>query len=130
MKTIASINTCSNGTTKPIPFKLYGNPDRRRRHPEPHRLPREQVGHAVFARRSTTSSSSKDSRPPQSSSTHFRELPKSPRKAMEDLRAHFSSQKQVVTLGRQVSNAEATLLQKARNFILQVSDFVASPDSR
>ena len=54
----------------------------------------------------------------------LRALPRSPRKAMEDLRAHFSSHKQVVTLGRQISNAEAALLQKARNFILQVSDFV------
>jgi type IV secretion system protein TrbE len=53
------------------------------------------------------------------------ELPKNPRKAIGDLRAHFSSQKRIVALGRQVSSAEAALLQKARSFILQVSDFVA-----
>jgi type IV secretion/conjugal transfer VirB4 family ATPase len=53
------------------------------------------------------------------------ELPKNPRKAVGDLHAHFSGQQQVVMLGRQVSNAEAILLQKARSFILQVSDFVA-----
>ncbi len=53
------------------------------------------------------------------------EFPKNPRKAACDLRAHFSSQKQIVALGRNVSNAEAALLQKARSFILQVSDFVA-----
>src|SRR6202789_2200608 len=54
------------------------------------------------------------------------EFPKNPRKAIGDLRAHFSSQKRVVVLGRQVSGAEAALLQKARSFILQVSDFVAA----
>ena len=53
------------------------------------------------------------------------EFPKNPRKAVGDLRAHFSSQKRVVVLGREVSSAEAALLQKARSFILQVSDFVA-----
>ena len=53
------------------------------------------------------------------------EFPKNPRKAIGDLRAHFSSQKRVVALGRQVSSAEAALEQKARSFILQVSDFVA-----
>ena len=53
------------------------------------------------------------------------EFPKNPRKAIGDLRAHFSSQKRIVALGRQVSSAEAALEQKARSFILQVSDFVA-----
>ena len=53
------------------------------------------------------------------------EFPKNPRKAVGDLRAHFSSQKRVVVLGREVSSAEAGLLQKAGSFILQVSDFVA-----
>ena len=53
------------------------------------------------------------------------ELPKNPKKAVADLRAHFSSQKQVVSLGQHVSNAEAVLLQKARSFILQVGDFLA-----
>src|SRR6202045_4500168 len=53
------------------------------------------------------------------------EFPKNPKKALADLRAHFSGQKQVVILGQHVSNAEAALLQKARSFILQVSDFLA-----
>src|SRR6202021_575305 len=52
------------------------------------------------------------------------EFPKTPKKALADLRAHFSSQKQVVVLGRHVSRAHAALLQKARGFILQVSDFL------
>jgi type IV secretion/conjugal transfer VirB4 family ATPase len=53
------------------------------------------------------------------------EFPKNPKKAVADLRAHFSSQKQVVVLGRHVASAQAALLQKARSFILQVSDFLA-----
>src|SRR6202790_5604835 len=53
------------------------------------------------------------------------ELTKNPKKAVADLRAHFSSQKRVVILGEHVSNAQAALLQKARSFILQVSDFLA-----
>jgi type IV secretion/conjugal transfer VirB4 family ATPase len=53
------------------------------------------------------------------------EFPKNPKKAVADLRAHFSGQKQTVVLGQHVSNAQAALLQKARSFILQVSDFLA-----
>src|ERR1700680_3429996 len=53
------------------------------------------------------------------------EFPKNPKKALSDLRAHFSGQKQIVVLGQHVSNAQAALLQKARSFILQVSDFLA-----
>ena len=53
------------------------------------------------------------------------EFPKNPKKALADLRAHFSSEKQTVVLGQHVSNAQAALLQKARSFILQVSDFLA-----
>ena len=52
------------------------------------------------------------------------EFPKDPKKAVADLRAHFSGEKQVVALGRHVASAEAALLQKARSFILQVSDFL------
>src|SRR6202795_3211314 len=53
------------------------------------------------------------------------DFPKNPKKAFSDLRAHFSGQKQTVVLGQHVSNAQAALLQKARSFILQVSDFLA-----
>src|SRR3984885_6044112 len=52
------------------------------------------------------------------------EFPKNPGKGLGDRGAHFSSQKRIVTLGRHTSNAETVLLQKARSFILQVSDFV------
>ncbi len=53
------------------------------------------------------------------------EFPKNPKKTLSHLWAHFSSQKQTVVLGEHVSNAQAALLQKARSFILQVSDFLA-----
>src|ERR1700676_3086548 len=53
--------------------------------------------------------------------TALAEFPKNPKKAVADLQAHFSSQKQVVALGQHVTNAEAVLLQKVRSFSLQVS---------
>jgi hypothetical protein len=53
------------------------------------------------------------------------EFSKKPKKALADLRAHFSSEKQVVVLGQRVSDAQETLLQKAHSFILQVSDFLS-----
>ena len=52
------------------------------------------------------------------------ELPRNPKKALSDLRAQFSGRKQTVVLGQHVSNAQTALLQKARSFILQVSDFL------
>jgi type IV secretion/conjugal transfer VirB4 family ATPase len=53
------------------------------------------------------------------------EFPKNPKKTAADLRAHFSGQKQVVVFGQHLAIAQAALLQKARSFILQVSDFLA-----
>jgi type IV secretion system protein TrbE len=53
------------------------------------------------------------------------EFRKNPKKAIADLRAHFSSQKQVDVLGQHIGDAQAALVQKARSFILQVSDFLA-----
>ncbi len=52
-------------------------------------------------------------------------LTSDPKRAIAELRAHFSTRKQTVVLGRHVSEAETTLLQKARSFILHVSDFLA-----
>jgi len=57
--------------------------------------------------------------------TAIAELPKNPKKALSDLQAHFSGKKRTVVLGQHVSNAQAALLQKARSFILQVSDFLS-----
>src|SRR6204780_954999 len=56
--------------------------------------------------------------------TAIAELPKNPKRALSDLQAHFSGQKRTVVLGQHVSNAQAALLQKARSFILHVSDFL------
>ena len=52
------------------------------------------------------------------------EFPKHPSKALGELRAHFSGQKQVVLLDREISKGQATLRQKVDSFILQVSDFL------
>jgi type IV secretion system protein VirB4 len=52
-------------------------------------------------------------------------FPTNPKKAFSDLRANFSSQRQIVVLGRHIDESQAVLLQKVRSFILQVSDFVA-----
>src|ERR1700691_2653128 len=43
------------------------------------------------------------------------EFPGNPKKALSDLRAHFSGQKQTVVLGQHLENAQAALLQKARS---------------
>jgi type IV secretory pathway VirB4 component len=53
------------------------------------------------------------------------EIPKNPKKAFARLAAHLSLKKQVATLGTQLSDAQAALLQKARSFILQLNDFLA-----
>jgi type IV secretion system protein VirB4 len=54
------------------------------------------------------------------------EFPRNPKRAIADLQGYFSSQKQAVVLGQHVASAEAALLQKARSFMLQVSDFLAA----
>ncbi len=56
--------------------------------------------------------------------TALAELTEHPQKAWTDLSAHFSSEKQVVVLGQHIDQAQAALLQKAKSFLLQVSDFL------
>lgn len=51
-------------------------------------------------------------------------FPKNPKAALAELGAHFSSEKQIIVLGRQVDTLQAAVVQKARSFILQVSDFL------
>jgi type IV secretion/conjugal transfer VirB4 family ATPase len=51
-------------------------------------------------------------------------LAKNPRKAVADLRALLSAHKPTVVMAQHVNNSQAALLQKARSFILQVSDFL------
>src|SRR5712692_5354040 len=52
------------------------------------------------------------------------QFPEHPRKALAELSARFFAKKQVLVLGNEISKAQATLLQKAESFILQVSDFL------
>ena len=53
------------------------------------------------------------------------EIPERPLEALRELRAWFSTQKQMVLEDRELSRAESILLQKARSFLLQVQDFVS-----
>lgn len=53
------------------------------------------------------------------------QFPTNPRKALADLSARFFAKKQVLVLGNEIAKGEAALLQKARSFVLQVSDFLA-----
>src|SRR6266852_4619029 len=52
------------------------------------------------------------------------EIPERPLEAFSELRARFSTQKQIVFEDRELSRAESILLQKTRSFLLQVQDFV------
>jgi type IV secretion/conjugal transfer VirB4 family ATPase len=52
------------------------------------------------------------------------QLSKRPRSALAGLRAWFSTKRQVVRLDGDLSRTHAALLQKTRNFVVQVSDFV------
>ena len=52
------------------------------------------------------------------------QFPKQPTKALRELRACLSTKKHVVLLDREISKAQAALLQKIESFILQVSDFL------
>jgi type IV secretion/conjugal transfer VirB4 family ATPase len=54
----------------------------------------------------------------------FAQFPQNPRKALAELSARFFAKKQVLLLGNELSKAEAVLLEKARSFNLQVSDFL------
>jgi type IV secretion/conjugal transfer VirB4 family ATPase len=53
------------------------------------------------------------------------ELTRNPKKAIAELRAHFSTKKNTVVLAHHVNEAQAALVQKARSFILQVCDFLS-----
>ena len=52
------------------------------------------------------------------------QFPLNPRKALAELSARLFAKKQVLVLGNEIGKAEAALLQKARSFTLQVSDFL------
>jgi len=52
------------------------------------------------------------------------EILKRPTEALSELLAYFSARKQVLLLDTEMGKHQATLLQKAESFILQVSDFL------
>jgi type IV secretion system protein TrbE len=56
--------------------------------------------------------------------TVLAQLPKHPGKTLAELSARFFTKKQVLVLGNEITKAEAALLQKARSFALQISDFL------
>jgi energy-coupling factor transporter ATP-binding protein EcfA2 len=54
----------------------------------------------------------------------FAQFSQNPRKALAELSARFFTKKQVLVRGNELSKAEAVLVEKARSFMLQVSDFL------
>jgi type IV secretion/conjugal transfer VirB4 family ATPase len=66
------------------------------------------------------------SRPKRRIGSALEKFPEQPAKALGELWTYFSTRNQVVLLDREISKAQATLLQKAESFILQVSDFLAA----
>jgi type IV secretion system protein TrbE len=64
------------------------------------------------------------SRPKHKIGSALAQFPENPAKACRELWAYFSSRKQVLFLDREITHAQAVLLQKAQSFILQVSDFL------
>jgi type IV secretion/conjugal transfer VirB4 family ATPase len=64
------------------------------------------------------------SRPKRKTGSALARFPEQPVKALGELWTYFSTRKQVVFLDREITKAQATLLQKAESFILQVSDFL------
>jgi type IV secretion system protein VirB4 len=64
------------------------------------------------------------SRPKRKIGSALAKFPEQPGKTFRELWTYFSTRKQIVFLDQEISKAQATLLQKARSFILQVSDFL------
>ena len=63
-------------------------------------------------------------RPSRRLSSAILEFPKRPGIALGELAGSLSTKKQVMLFGSELGKAQAVLLQKAENFILQVSDFL------
>src|SRR6202795_1990169 len=55
----------------------------------------------------------------------LQQIPKHPARALGELQAWFSTQKQVVLLDRELVKAQDALLQKVGSFLLQVADFLS-----
>lgn len=66
------------------------------------------------------------SRPKRKIASALAKFTEHPAKAISEIWAYFSTRKQVVFLDREITAAQATLIQKAESFILQVSDFLTA----
>lgn len=106
-----------------IPYKLYGNP-------VVDTAIKNRIAY-LSAKADTLFSLSvyyvilfEGSRAKRKIGSALEKFPEQPAKALGELWACFSTRKQVVLLDREISKAEAALLQKAESFILQVSDFL------
>ena len=106
-----------------IPYKLYGNP-------VVDTAIKNRIAY-LAAKADTLFSLSvyyviffEGSRPKRKIGSVLAKFPEQPAQALGDLWAYFSTRKQVVFLDREITKAQATLLQKAESFILQVSDFL------
>jgi type IV secretion system protein VirB4 len=106
-----------------IPYKLYGNPI-------VDTAIKNRIAY-LAAKADTLFSLSvyyviffEGSRPKRKIGSALAKFPEHPVKALGEIWAYFSTRKQVLFLDREITKAQATLLQKAQSFILQVSDFV------
>jgi type IV secretion/conjugal transfer VirB4 family ATPase len=66
------------------------------------------------------------SRPKRKIASALAKFTEHPAKAISEIWAYFSTRKQVVFLDQEITAAQATLIQKAESFILQVSDFLTA----
>jgi len=106
-----------------IPYKLYGNP-------VVDTAIKNRIAY-LAAKADTLFSLSvyyvilfEGSRPKRKIGSALAKFPQQPVKALGEIWVYFSTRKQVVFLDREITKAQATLLQKALSFILQVSDFL------
>ena len=106
-----------------IPYKLYGNP-------VVDTAIKNRIAY-LAAKADTLFSLSvyyviffEGSRPKRKIGSALAKFPEQPVQALGEIWAYFSTRRQVVFLDREITKAQATLLQKAQSFILQVSDFL------
>jgi type IV secretion/conjugal transfer VirB4 family ATPase len=106
-----------------VPYKLYGNP-------VIDTAIKNRIAY-LAAKADTLFSLSvyyviffEGSRPKRKIGSALAKFSEQPATALREIWAYFSTRKQVVFLDREITKAQATLLQKTQSFILQVSDFL------
>lgn len=106
-----------------IPYKLYGNP-------VVDTAIKNRIAY-LAAKADTLFSLSayyviffEGSRPKRKIGSALAKFPEQPATSLREIWAYFSTRKQVVLLDREITKAQATLLQKTQSFILQLSDFL------